>query len=154
MLKNLNIIIKISHKDLSSPSRSQRLCSVHFTVLGSRPQGRMALSAHGEGMPQVRSLKLRSVYEEESRSTLHSHNLLAATKWSVVLECAERSCSETPGPQHRTNGTGITSSQRRLPWIVLVGCLSCLTIWGGLFPVALHKTCLYSLSRTILLQLK
>ena len=67
-LKNLNIIIKISCKDLDSASRLNRQHSVHFMVLSSSLQGRLALCTH-EGMSQVRSLKLQSGYEEESHST-------------------------------------------------------------------------------------
>lgn len=113
----------------------------------------MAPSAQGEGMSGISSLELLSGYEE-------SHPMTTAIIYLVLLHrvwylnVPVLSCNETCGPQHKTKGTRIICSQKSLPQIVLDCSLSLVTIWGGLLPIALHKTCPHSLSRTILLQLK
>ena len=84
-------------------------------VLGSVPQGRKALSAHGEVRSKVHALKLLSGSEEESLSETSDTIYLPLPHTAWNLNAPGWSYNVTPDPQHRTKGTGIIFSQRWLP---------------------------------------
>lgn len=135
--KNLNIIIKIFHKDLSWAIRSHRLYSINFIkCLAPCQKANGSKNTQWTHVPSILSPTISRLWGG-IRWHNYSHKLLATTADSMAPECARVVMYWDSRPIART---GTTFSQSWLPWIVLVCSLSCLTIWGGWLPVDLHNT--------------